>query len=99
MSDNLPTPITGSLIGGIPETQEVLDFGGQTKILPDCEMIRLEEINMASKRMEWSDVRYWFVIDRDSTAEGAPRIALKLLRKNTDATGLALSILINGRSS
>lgn len=58
--------IAGSLIGGIPETQELLDFCGRKNILPDCEMIRIEQINEAFERMARSDVRYRFVIDMSS---------------------------------
>ncbi len=55
--------VAGSLIGGIAETQELLDFCGRQNILPDCEMIRMDEINTAFDRMERADVRYRFVID------------------------------------
>jgi uncharacterized zinc-type alcohol dehydrogenase-like protein len=55
--------IAGSPIGGIRETQEMLDFCAEKNILPDCEMIRMDEINDAFKRLEKSDVRYRFVID------------------------------------
>lgn len=58
--------IAGSPIGGIAETQELLDFCGKKNILPDCEMIRMDEINHAFERMERSDVRYRFVIDMAS---------------------------------
>jgi uncharacterized zinc-type alcohol dehydrogenase-like protein len=58
--------IAGSLIGGIKETQELLDFCGEQNILPECEMIRMDEINTAFERMERSDVRYRFVIDMAS---------------------------------
>ncbi len=58
--------IAGSPIGGIEETQEMLDFCGRFNILPDCEMIRMEEINHAFERMERADVRYRFVIDMAS---------------------------------
>jgi len=58
--------IAGSLIGGIAETQEMLDFCGRMNILPECEMIRMDEINEAFERMERSDVRYRFVIDMAS---------------------------------
>ena len=53
----------GSLIGGIAETQEMLDFCGEHGITSDIEMIRMDEINHAFERMERSDVRYRFVID------------------------------------
>ncbi len=58
--------IAGSPIGGIRETQEMLDFCAEKGILPDVEMIRMDEINAAFARMEKSDVRYRFVIDMAS---------------------------------
>ena len=60
--------IAGSPIGGIRETQEMLDFCAEKNILPECEMIRMEHINHAFERMERSDVRYRFVIDMASLA-------------------------------
>jgi uncharacterized zinc-type alcohol dehydrogenase-like protein len=60
--------LAGSLIGGIPETQEVLDFCAEHGVLPDCEMIRIDEVNHAYERMEKGDVRYRFVIDMESLA-------------------------------
>jgi alcohol dehydrogenase (NADP+) len=65
--------VAGSPIGGIAETQELLDFCGRKNILPECEMIRMDEINEAFDRMERSDVRYRFVIDMSSLAEQAAR--------------------------
>ena len=58
--------VAGSPIGGIRETQEMLDFCAEKNILPDCEMIRMDEINEAFERMEKADVRYRFVIDMAS---------------------------------
>lgn len=58
--------ITGSMIGGMPETQEMLDFCARKGILPEVEMIRIQDINEAYRRMERSDVRYRFVIDMAS---------------------------------
>jgi len=58
--------IAGSPIGGIRETQEMLDFCAKKQILPDCEMIRMDQINEAFERLERSDVRYRFVIDMSS---------------------------------
>lgn len=55
--------IAGSLIGGIAETQEMLDFCAQHGIVSDIEMIRMDEINTAYDRMVKSDVKYRFVID------------------------------------
>ena len=53
----------GSLIGGIAETQEMLDFCGQHGITADIEMIRMEDIESAYDRILRSDVKYRFVID------------------------------------
>ena len=52
--------VAGSPIGGIAETQELLDFCARKNILPEVEMIRMDEINEAFRRMERSDVRYRF---------------------------------------
>ena len=54
---------SGSLIGGLPETQEMLDFCGKHKITSDIEMIHMDQINTAYERMLKSDVKYRFVID------------------------------------
>jgi alcohol dehydrogenase (NADP+) len=58
--------LTGSLIGGIAETQEMLDFCGKHGITSDIELIKMEEINTAYERMLKSDVKYRFVIDMTS---------------------------------
>ncbi len=55
--------ITGSLIGGIQQTQEMLDFCGKHDIAPEIEMITPSEINKSYTRIGKSDVRYRFVID------------------------------------
>lgn len=55
--------IAGSMIGGIPETQEMLDFCAEHGIVSDIEMIRADEINHAYERLLAGDVRYRFVID------------------------------------
>jgi uncharacterized zinc-type alcohol dehydrogenase-like protein len=60
--------IAGSLIGGIRETQEMLDFCGQHGIASDIELIRMQDINVAYERMLKSDVKYRFVIDMASLA-------------------------------
>jgi alcohol dehydrogenase (NADP+) len=54
---------SGSLIGGIKETQEMLDFCGKHDITSDIELIPIEQINEAYDRLEKSDVKYRFVID------------------------------------
>jgi len=55
--------VAGSLIGGLPETQEMLDFCGEHGITADVEVIRIDAINEAYVRMLKSDVKYRFVID------------------------------------
>lgn len=60
--------IAGSLIGGISETQEMLDFCADHGIVADVEMIRIQEIDEAYERMQLSDVKYRFVIDNSTLA-------------------------------
>ncbi len=60
--------LAGSLIGGIKETQEMLDFCAQHGIVSDIEVIRMDEINTAYERMLKSDVKYRFVVDMASLA-------------------------------
>lgn len=60
--------VTGSGIGGLAETQEMLNFCAEKNILPDIETIRMEDVNAAYDRMEASDVKYRFVIDMESMA-------------------------------
>jgi uncharacterized zinc-type alcohol dehydrogenase-like protein len=63
--------LTGSPIGGIRETQELLEFAAEKNILPDVEMIAIADINHAFDRMERADVRYRFVIDMASLEQPA----------------------------
>ncbi|AYN01322.1 NAD(P)-dependent alcohol dehydrogenase [Chryseobacterium sp. 3008163] len=58
--------VAGSVIGGIAETQEMLDFCGEHNIVSEIEIIKMQEINDAYERMLKSDVRYRFVIDMKS---------------------------------
>lgn len=58
--------ISASVIGGIQETQEMLDFCAEHNIVPDVEMIDMQNINDAYERMLKSDVKYRFVIDMGS---------------------------------
>src|SRR3982750_2392922 len=55
--------VGGSAIGGIPETQEMLDFCAELGIYPDVEFIEMSEVNDAYERLLKNDVRYRFVID------------------------------------
>jgi uncharacterized zinc-type alcohol dehydrogenase-like protein len=55
--------VGGSAIGGIPETQEMLDFCAAKQIYPDVEFIQMSEVNEAYERLLKNDVRYRFVID------------------------------------
>jgi alcohol dehydrogenase (NADP+) len=58
--------IAGSLIGGLPETQEMLDYCSEKNIVSDVELIKIQDINQAYERMLRGDVRYRFVIDMAS---------------------------------
>ncbi len=55
--------IAGSLIGGLKETQDMLDFCGKNKVVSDIEIIKPDQINQAYERLQRSDVKYRFVID------------------------------------
>lgn len=61
--------LAGSMIGGIKETQEMLDFCGEHNVLPEVEMISMETINEAWDRVVKADVKYRFVIDMQSLKE------------------------------
>jgi uncharacterized zinc-type alcohol dehydrogenase-like protein len=61
--------IAGSLIGGIAETQEMLDFCAGHGIVSEIEMIRVQQIDEAYERMQRSDVKYRFVIDNATLAD------------------------------
>ena len=58
--------VSGSLIGGIKETQEMLDFCGEHNITADVEVIPIQKVNEAYERLVKSDVKYRFSIDMDS---------------------------------
>src|SRR5205085_10197760 len=58
--------LSGSPIGGIPETQEMLDFCGQHNITADVEVIPIQKVNEAYERLLKSDVKYRFSIDMAS---------------------------------
>ena len=55
--------LSGSIIGGIKETQEMLDFCGEKQILSEVEVIRMDEINEAYVKMQKNEVKYRFVVD------------------------------------
>ncbi|EQD38940.1 zinc-containing alcohol dehydrogenase superfamily protein, partial [mine drainage metagenome] len=63
--------LTGSLIGGIRETQEMLDFCAQHGVVADVEVIAMEAVNNAYLRMDRGDVHYRFVIDLASLRKEA----------------------------
>jgi len=63
--------LAGSLIGGIKETQEMLDFCAEHGIVSDIEMIDMDQINTAYERMLKSDVKYRFVVDMASLRQTA----------------------------
>ena len=58
--------LAGSAIGGIRETQEMLDFCAEHGITSDIELIKIQDINQAYDRLAKSDVKYRFVIDMAS---------------------------------
>lgn len=75
--------IAGSLIGGIQETQEMLDFCAAHNIASDIELIPIQQINQAYERVIKSNVKYRFVIDLASlNAESIRRDIFKLIKQN-----------------
>jgi uncharacterized zinc-type alcohol dehydrogenase-like protein len=60
--------VSGSMIGGIAETQEMLDFCAEHGVQPEIEVIQPDYVNEAYERVLASDVRYRFVIDTKSLA-------------------------------
>jgi uncharacterized zinc-type alcohol dehydrogenase-like protein len=58
--------LSGSMIGGMPETQEMLDYCGQHNIVSEVEVIAIQQVNEAYERMLKQDVKYRFVIDMSS---------------------------------
>ena len=63
--------VGGSCIGGMKETQEMIDFAGKHNITADIEVIPMEYVNTAMERLGKADVRYRFVIDIASTLKDA----------------------------
>jgi cinnamyl-alcohol dehydrogenase len=59
--------VTGSVIGGMKEVQEMLDFCGEKGVTPIIETIPIDYANEALKRLQNNDVRYRFVIDIENS--------------------------------
>src|SRR6185312_16018299 len=82
--------LAGSLIGGLAETQEMLDFCAERGIVSDIEMIGVPQVNEAYERVLKSDVRYRFVMDMSTPLQAALE---RLLRKERLARSEARSLL------
>ena len=67
--------VGGSAIGGIPETQEMLDFCAEHDVYPECETVRMSEVNEAYERLLKNDVRYRFVIDMAEFRASSSRLS------------------------
>lgn len=61
--------ITGSVVGGMTETEELLRYCAEKGIAPEVQMISIQDINDAHKKMEEEDVRFRYVIDMASLKE------------------------------
>jgi len=64
--------VAGSLIGGIKETQEMIDFAAEHNVKPDIEVVPIDYVNTAMERLEKADVKYRFVIDIGNTLKPSP---------------------------
>ena len=65
--------LAGSSIGGIKDTQEMLDFCAERNVKPAIELIAADDVESAYDRVERSDVRYRFVIDVSTIGQTAPQ--------------------------
>jgi len=63
--------VAGSLIGGIKETQEMIDFAAEHNVNPDIEIIPIDYVNTAMDRLLKADVKYRFVIDIGNTLKSS----------------------------
>jgi uncharacterized zinc-type alcohol dehydrogenase-like protein len=63
--------VAGSAIGGMKETQEMLDFCGEHNIVADIEVVDIQTVNESYERLLKNDVKYRFVIDMDSLRKEA----------------------------
>lgn len=61
--------VGGSLIGGMKETQEMIDFASKHSIASDVEVVPMDYVNVASERLVRGDVRYRFVVDVGNTTK------------------------------
>jgi cinnamyl-alcohol dehydrogenase len=59
--------IAGSAVGGIKETQEMIDFAAKHGVKPDIEIVPIDYVNTAMERLAKADVKYRFVIDIGNT--------------------------------
>ena len=59
--------VVGSCVGGMNETQEMIDFAAKHNITPDIEVVPMNYVNTALERLSKGDVRYRFVIDIGNT--------------------------------
>lgn len=63
--------ISGSNVGGMKDTQEMLDFAGKHNVTADVEVVGMDYVNTAMERLKKGDVRYRFVIDMANTIDAA----------------------------
>ena len=63
--------IGGSLIGGIKETQEMIDFAAKHNVKPEIEVVSADYVNTALKRLLKTDVKYRFIIDIGNTLKSS----------------------------
>lgn len=66
--------IAGSMIGGIKETQEMIDFAAKHDVKPEIEVIPMDYVNTAMERLLKADVKYRFVIDIGNTLKASSSI-------------------------
>jgi uncharacterized zinc-type alcohol dehydrogenase-like protein len=80
----LSRSVGGSLIGGIADTQEVLDFCAEHQIIPEIKIINIQDINEAFQKLKDEDVRFRYVIDMQSLKSDAPVVTEEELSRRTN---------------
>lgn len=63
--------VAGSCVGGMKETQEMIDFASKNNITPQIEVIPMDYVNIAMERLAKGDVKYRFVLDVGNTLQAA----------------------------
>lgn len=76
--------VGGSSIGGMKETQEMIDFAAKHGVKPDIEVIPIDYVNTAIERLAKADVKYRFVIDIGNTLKPSSWVYKEICMRDSD---------------